>query len=61
MTATAAIPDRRVPPLGGFSLTFLRLEVRHLLRNRRTLVFTLIMPPAFFLLFGGLIADYQRQ
>jgi ABC-2 type transport system permease protein len=53
---TAAVlpaPERRVPPLGGFSLTFLRLEVRRLLRNRRTLIFTLVLPPAFFFLFGG--------
>ena len=58
---TAALPavDRRVPPLGGFSLTFLRLEVRRLLRNRRTMVFTLIMPPAFYLLFGGLSDAYR--
>jgi ABC-2 type transport system permease protein len=55
------VPERRVPPLGGFSLTFLRLEVRRLLRNRRTLVFVLIMPPAFFLLFGGLSNSYQHQ
>ena len=59
--ATTTIPDRRVPPLGGFSLTFLRLEIRRMLRNRRTLVFTLIMPPAFFLLFGGLSEAYQHQ
>ena len=52
-TATT-VPERRVPPLGGFSLTFLRLEIVRMLRNRRTLVFTLVMPPAFFLLFGGL-------
>ena len=62
MTSTlAAVPDRRVPALGGFSLTFLRLEIRRMLRNRRTLVFTLIMPPAFFLLFGGLSDAYQQQ
>jgi ABC-2 type transport system permease protein len=63
MTATAlpAVADRRVPPLGGFSLTFLRLEIRRMLRNRRTLVFTLIVPPAFFLLFGGLSDAYQHQ
>ncbi len=62
MTAAATtVPDRRVPPLGGFSLTFLRLEIRRMLRNRRTLVFTLIMPPAFFLLFGGLSDAYQHQ
>jgi ABC-2 type transport system permease protein len=59
--AVATVPDRRVPPLGGFSLTFLRLEVRRLLRNRRTMVFTLVMPPAFFLLFGGLSAAYRSE
>ena len=62
MTASAAtVPDRRVPPLGGFSPTFLRLEIRRLLRNRRTMVFTLVMPPAFFLLFGGLSDTYQSE
>ena len=59
--AIATVPERRVPPLGGFSLTFLRLEISRMLRNRRTLVFTLIMPPAFFLLFGGLSDAYQHQ
>jgi ABC-2 type transport system permease protein len=59
--ATRSVPDRRIPPLGGFSLTFLRLEVRRLLRNRRTMVFTLVMPPAFYLLFGGLSSAYQAQ
>lgn len=43
---------RPVPPLGGFNLTFLALEVRRLLRNRRTVIFTLIMPVAFFFMFG---------
>src|SRR3954451_21367869 len=59
--AVATVPDRRVPPLGGFSLTFLALEVRRLLRNRRTMVFTLVMPPAFFLLFGGLSDAYRSE
>jgi ABC-2 type transport system permease protein len=61
---TAAVlpaPERRVPPLGGFSLTFLKLEVLRLLRNRRTLIFTLVMPPAFFLLFGGLSDAYRAE
>lgn len=44
--------DRPTPPLGGFSLTILLLEVRRLLRNRRTLIFTLIAPVLFFLIFG---------
>jgi ABC-2 type transport system permease protein len=43
---------RPVPPLGGFSTTVLRLEVRRLVRNRRTLIFTMILPTVFFLLFG---------
>lgn len=43
---------RRVPPLGGLNPTLLRLEVRRLVRNRRTVIFTLIMPPVFFLIFG---------
>ncbi len=58
MTAPAATV-RRVPPLGGFSATFLGLELRRLLRNRRTLVFTVVVPPAFFFLFGG--PSYSAQ
>jgi ABC-2 type transport system permease protein len=42
----------RIRPFGGFNLTYLQLEVRRVLRNRRTMVFILIMPAAFFLLFG---------
>jgi len=58
---TSPVLDRRVPPLGGFSATFLKLEVRRLLRNRRTMVFTVVMPPLFFLLFGGLSDSYQTD
>ncbi len=43
---------RPTPPRGGFNVTVLRLEVRRLLRNRRTLIFTLIAPVIFFLIFG---------
>lgn len=49
---TTATIERRVPPLGGFSTTFVRLEMRRMFRNRRTMIFTFIMPPVFFLLFG---------
>jgi ABC-2 type transport system permease protein len=42
----------RIRPLGGFNLTYLGLEVRRVLRNRRTMIFILIMPATFFLLFG---------
>jgi ABC-2 type transport system permease protein len=43
---------RRVPPLGGFSATFLRLELRRMVRNKRAVIFTLVFPSVFFLLFG---------
>jgi ABC-2 type transport system permease protein len=50
---TITVPVRRVPPLGGFNLTFLALEIRRLLRNRRTVIFTLVLPVVFFLIFGA--------
>ncbi|SCL38246.1 ABC-2 type transport system permease protein [Micromonospora rhizosphaerae] len=51
-TAPAARVDRRPPALGGFSTAVLAIEIRRVLRNRRTLMFTLVMPAVFFLLFG---------
>jgi ABC-2 type transport system permease protein len=48
----AQIAPRQRPALGGFTVPFLLMEVRRVLRNRRTLIFTLIMPAVFFLLFG---------
>ncbi|WP_231133984.1 ABC transporter permease [Motilibacter deserti] len=41
-----------LPALGGFTPTFVLLEARRILRNRRTLVFILVMPAVFFLMFG---------
>lgn len=49
---TTQAVSRRVPPMGGFSPTFLKLELRRLLRNKRAVIFTLVMPSVFFLLFG---------
>src|ERR1700728_3138696 len=49
--APAAL-DREAPSLGGFNVTVLRLEIRRLLRNRRTVIFALIFPVVFFLAFG---------
>src|ERR1700691_861571 len=49
--APAAL-KREAPGLGGFNLTVLRLEIRRLLRNRRTVIFALIFPVVFFLAFG---------
>ncbi len=51
---------RRAPGMGGFNLTVLGLEVRRLLRNRRTVLFTMVLPVMFFLLFG-LNSQYVDQ
>ncbi len=40
------------PSLGGFKLALVRLEVRRLLRNRRTVIFAVLFPVFFFLIFG---------
>lgn len=45
--------SRRAPPLGGFNLTLLGIEVRRMVRNRRTIIFTLVLPAALLLSFGG--------
>jgi ABC-2 type transport system permease protein len=43
---------RKAPQMGGFSPAIVSLEVRRLLRNRRTMIFSLVMPVFFFLAFG---------
>ncbi|MGO9876628.1 MAG: hypothetical protein ACLPVY_22875 [Acidimicrobiia bacterium] len=55
MTAASGLADaldRPVPPFGGFSPAILRLEVRRLLRNRRTMTFALVLPVILFWAFG---------
>lgn len=44
---------RRVVPLGGLNRTLLGIELKRMLRNRRTLVFALIFPTAMFFAFGS--------
>ncbi|MGN6523981.1 MAG: ABC transporter permease [Actinomycetes bacterium] len=51
---------RPLPRWGGASPTYLAIELRRLLRNRRTMVFTLVMPVVFFLIFGT-SGDYATQ
>ena len=49
------VPDysqRRAPGWGGFNLTALGLEIRRFTRNRRTIIFALVVPIALFLLVG---------
>jgi len=53
--ASTIAPDlsgRRAPALGGFNFTALKLEVRRLTRNRRTIIISIVLPVVFFLLFG---------
>jgi ABC-2 type transport system permease protein len=50
ITSTSA--ERGVPRFGGFNLTALSLEVRRVLRNRRTVLFIVVFPSVFFLIFG---------
>ena len=62
-TGSLPAPDlttRRAPGLGGFNLTVLRLEISRLLRNRRTVLFTMVLPVFFFLAFG-LNSAYANQ
>jgi ABC-2 type transport system permease protein len=54
MSTTSFDPtERRVPPFGGLNATMFRIELRRMLRNRRTIVFTLVFPAALFFAFGG--------
>jgi ABC-2 type transport system permease protein len=46
------LSSRQAPPLGGFTLTALKLEIRRLTRNRRTVIIAIVVPVVFFLLFG---------
>ena len=41
-------------------LGMIRLELRRMMRNRRTVIFTFVMPAVFFLLFGT-NADYRTE
>lgn len=39
-------------PRSPLNTTYLRLDVRRVLRNRRTLIFTIVMPVVFYVIFG---------
>lgn len=63
MSTSTVVPDvstRRVPGLGGFNPTLLKLEIRRLTRNRRTMIISIVLPVLFFLLFG-LNQGYDTQ
>jgi ABC-2 type transport system permease protein len=51
---TATLPAARtLPRFGGFTFGMIKLELRRMVRNKRTVIFTLVMPAVFFLLFGA--------
>ncbi|HEY1920100.1 MAG TPA: ABC transporter permease [Streptosporangiaceae bacterium] len=50
--SAADLEARHAPPAGGLNAQVLKIEIRRLLRNRRTFIFALIAPSIFFLLFG---------
>ena len=52
-TSTLDPAVRRVPPFGGFNRTVLGIELKRMLRNRRTIFFTLVFPAGLFFAFGG--------
>jgi ABC-2 type transport system permease protein len=45
---TVNLETRRVPPFGGFNFTFLGLEILRLVRNRRTMAISVVVPLFFF-------------
>jgi ABC-2 type transport system permease protein len=52
-TSTIDPTTRRVPPLGGFNPTVLRIELKRMLRNRRTIFFALVFPAGLFFAIGS--------
>jgi ABC-2 type transport system permease protein len=61
MSSTTLEPTaRRVPPFGGLNTTVLRIELKRMLRNRRTVIFTLVFPAALFFAFGS-GADWNQS
>lgn len=52
---TGSAPARTRSPLHtiGVAPTYLRLDIRRVLRNRRAMIFTIIMPAALYLVFGA--------
>ncbi|HET7475787.1 MAG TPA: ABC transporter permease [Dermatophilaceae bacterium] len=54
MTAQSVEPTTRTaPPMGGFNLTMLGIELRRMVRNRRAMIFTLVMPVLLYLIIGA--------
>ena len=61
MTASTVTGTRSAGGPVSFSPTYLLLDIRRSLRNRRTMIFLLLMPVAFFLLFGLSLRDSDPE
>jgi len=59
LTTTFDPSVRRVPPLGGFNLTMLSIELRRMLSHRRTVIFTML--PALLYLMIGTSTQYGDE
>ena len=61
MITTVDLGTRRAPAYGSFNLTMLGLEIRRLLRNRRTVILTFALPGVFYVLFGLNIPATEQE
>ena len=59
LSADRVTLDRLGPPLGGFNLTYLGIELKRRLRNRRTLFFTIAFPVVMYVIIGLRLRDEQ--
>jgi ABC-2 type transport system permease protein len=59
-TTTIDPTTRRVPPIGGLNRTVLGIELKRMLRNRRTLFFALVFPAGLFFAIGS-SAGWQEK
>ncbi|MFN8097589.1 MAG: ABC transporter permease [Dermatophilaceae bacterium] len=55
-TATIDLAERPAPRGGGLNPTVVRIELRRILRNKRTMIFTLIFPVVMFLFISAQIS-----
>ncbi len=58
VSVAGELQRRTAPPFGGFNTTLLGIELKRVLRNKRSIIFTILMPPLFFVMFGS--ADSYR-
>ncbi len=58
---TAISLDRPAPVLGGFTLTYLRIELVRKLRNPRALFFTVAFPVLMFFIIGYQMLDSRSR